>query len=138
MQLNHATDYAFRVVLFLAKMSLNEVASSPVIADSQDIPLRYLQKITRPLVLAGLIKSYRGVIGGFALAKPAREITLYDVITAMEGPLAINRCFPDGKACSLHPDGDCPVHRSLAAIEGRFKADLASVTFAALAADKSK
>lgn len=137
MQLNQATDYAFRVVLFLARLPLNEVASSHVIADRQDIPLRYLQKITRQLAVAGLIKSYRGVVGGFALAKPAQEITLYDVIVAMEGPLAINHCLPDGKACSLHHGGDCPVHQSLVAIEGRLKADLASVTFAALAA-KSK
>lgn len=137
MQLNQATDYAFRVVLFLARLPLKEVASSHVIADRQAIPLRYLQKITRLLALAGLIKSYRGVDGGFALAKPAQEITLYDVIAAMEGPLAINRCLPDGKACSFHRGNDCPVHQSLAAIEGRFKADLASVTFAALAA-KSK
>lgn len=138
MQLNYATDYAFRVMLFLTQMPLNELASSHVIAERQDIPLRYLQKITRPLAAAGLIKSYRGVVGGFALAKPAQAITLYDVIIAMEGPLGINRCLPDGTACSLHPDGNCPVHRSLAAIEGRFKADLASVTFAALAANKSK
>ncbi|XEQ91370.1 HTH-type transcriptional repressor NsrR [Sporomusa carbonis] len=134
MQLNQATDYAFRVVLYLAGLPSGTVESGVRIAECQNIPLRFFQKITRSLSAAGLIKSYRGVEGGFALAKPAGEITLYDVITAMEGPLGIHRCLADRKACNRHCGDDCPVHQALAGIQDRLAADLLRVTFAALAA----
>ncbi|HWR44705.1 Rrf2 family transcriptional regulator [Sporomusa sp.] len=134
MQLNQATDYAFRVVLYLAGLPQGEVASGVIIADRQNIPPRFLQKIMRMLAAAGLVKSYRGVVGGFALAKPVEEITLYDVIVAMEGPLGIHRCLADRKACTRDCGQECPVHQALAAIQDRLAADLSSVTFAALAA----
>ncbi|HWR06510.1 Rrf2 family transcriptional regulator [Sporomusa sp.] len=134
MQLNQATDYAFRVVLYLAALPLGEVTSGVVIADRQRIPPRFLQKIMRMLAAGGLVKSYRGVEGGFALTKAAEEITLYDVIVAMEGPLGIHRCLVDRKACNRVCDQECPVHQALAGVQDRLAADLSSVTFAALAA----
>lgn len=137
MQLNQATDYAFRVVLYLAGLPPGEVVSGVIIADRQNIPHRFLQKIMRLLAAAGVVKSFRGVVGGFSLAKAPAEITLYDVIVAMEGPLGIHRCLADRKACNRNCGQECPVHQALAGIQDRFAADLASVTFAALAA-KSK
>ena len=134
MQLNQATDYAFRVVLYLAGLPFGEVASGITIAESQTIPRRFLQKIMRMLAAAGLIKSYRGTVGGFALAKRADAITLYDVIVAMEGPLGIHRCLADRSACTRRCGEECPVHQALAATQDRLAADLAKVTFAALAA----
>lgn len=134
MQLTQATDYAFRVVLYLASLPSGEVANGISIAERQNIPSRFLQKIMRKLVAASLVKSYRGVVGGFALAKQADEITLYDVIIAMEGPLGIQRCLNDHKVCNRECGQECPVHQALAAIQERLIADLSTVTFAALAA----
>ncbi|MBP2662676.1 MAG: cymR 2 [Firmicutes bacterium] len=134
MQLNQATDYAFRVVLYLARLPIGEVASGLIIAESQNIPRRFLQKIMRLLAAAGLVKSYRGAVGGFALARRAEAITLYDVIVAMEGPLGIHRCLTDRSVCNRHCGEECPVHQALAATQDRLAADLAEVTFAALAA----
>jgi len=133
-QLNQATDYAFRVVLYLSGLPFGEVASGITIAESQTIPRRFLQKIMRMLAAGGLVRSYRGAVGGFALAKRAEEITLYDVIVAMEGPLGIHRCLDDRSACNRHCGEECPVHQALAATQDRLAADLAKVTFAALAA----
>ncbi|QDR83217.1 RrF2 family transcriptional regulator [Sporomusa termitida] len=138
MQWNQATDYAFRVVLYLAGLPPGEVASGVIIADRQHIPHRFLQKIMRLLSAAGVVKSFRGVAGGFALAKAPAAISLYDVIVAMEGPLAIHRCLADRKACNRDCEQECPVHQALAGIQDRLAADLASVTFAALAAKANK
>jgi Rrf2 family protein len=132
-QLNQATDYAFRVVLYLSGLPFGEVARGITIAERQNIPPRFLQKIMRLLAAAGLIRSYRGVVGGFALAKPPEEITLYDVIIAMEGPLGIHRCLADRSSCNRHCKEECPVHQALAAIQNKLAGDLASVTFAAMA-----
>lgn len=136
MQLNQATDYAFRVVLYLTGLPSGEVASGQTIAESQNIPPRFLQKIMRLLAAGGLVKSYRGVVGGFTLARAARDITLYDVIVAMEGPLGIHRCLTDRKLCNRDCAQVCPVHKALSGIQDRLAAELAGVTFAALAADK--
>lgn len=133
MQLNQATDYAFRVVLYLSGLPAGEVARGFKIAERQNIPPRFLQKIMRQLVTAGLVKSYRGVVGGFALAKQPEEITLYDVIVAMEGPLGIHRCLADRSACKRHCEQECPVHQALAAVQDKLAADLAGITFAAMA-----
>lgn len=133
MQLNQATDYAFRVVLYLSGLPFGEVVRGLTIAQSQNIPPRFLQKIMRLLAAAGLIKSYRGVVGGFSLAKRAEEITLYDVIVAMEGPLGIHRCLAERNVCNRHCSEECPVHQELAAVQDSLAASLASVTFAALA-----
>lgn len=135
MQLNQATDYAFRVVLYLAGLPSGTVESGVIIAERQNIPYRFLQKIIRMLAAAGLVKSYRGVEGGFALAKSPDNITLYDVITAMEGPLGIHRCLADRNACNKSCGQECPVHQALAGIQERLAADLSSVTFAVLAAE---
>jgi Rrf2 family protein len=88
----------------------------------------------RMLVAASLVKSYRGVVGGFSLVKPAEEITLYDVIVAMEGPLNIHRCLSDLQACNRGFGQECSVHQAMTAIQERLAADLSTVSFAALAA----
>lgn len=134
MQLNQATDYAFRVMLYLAKLPFGEVARSLAIAEKQNIPPRFLQKIMRLLSAAELVKSYRGVVGGFALAKRPEEITLYDVIVAMEGPLGIHRCLAERNVCNRRCEEECPVHQALRSIQDKLAASLAGITFAAMAA----
>ncbi|WP_371376142.1 Rrf2 family transcriptional regulator [Sporomusa aerivorans] len=135
MQLNQATDYAFRIVLYLAGLQAGEVISGVTIAESQNIPRRFIQKIMRSLMTAGLVKSYRGVEGGFSLAKPAAEISLLDIIVGMEGPLGIHRCLAERNVCTRSCERECPVHQALAAVQERLAADLSSIDFAALAAN---
>lgn len=137
-QLNQATDYAFRVVLYLSGLPFGEVARGIVIAERQNIPPRFLQKIMRMLAAASLVKSYRGVVGGFALAKRPEEITLYDVIVAVEGPLGIHRCLADRSICNRHCEHECPVHQALAVIQDNLATNLSSVTFADMAQKTNK
>jgi Rrf2 family protein len=138
MQLNQATDYAFRAMLHLAHLPQGSIASTQTLAESEAIPQRFLLKIMRALNQAGLIKSYRGVEGGFALARPAADISLLDIITAMEGPVAIHRCLGEREACNKHCSHECPVHATLRRLQDELVAGLGAATLAALVEQKRK
>ena len=74
MQINQETDYALRVVLYLSKLGINEKIEARVIADQEHVPIRFLLKLLRKLNQAQLVKSYRGVNGGYSINKSPREI----------------------------------------------------------------
>jgi Rrf2 family protein len=87
MRVTAKADYAVRAALELAAAGMGPVKGD-VIAESQAIPLRFLENILAELRHAGLVQSQRGAEGGYWLARPADQIKLADVIRAVEGPLA--------------------------------------------------
>lgn len=135
MQLNQATDYAFRVVLHLAGAT-DHIVSGQIIADRQNIPPQFLQKIMRSLTQAGLVRSHRGAEGGYELVRPAGTITLLNVIEAMEGAVCLNRCLAGENSCSRCCPRVCTVHRALGKIQHQFMASLNQVNFADLVRDQ--
>jgi Rrf2 family protein len=82
------TDYALRAALELAAAPDEKPVKGERIATAQAIPLRFLENILMQLRHAGLVESRRGADGGYRLARPAAEVTLADVIRAIDGPLA--------------------------------------------------
>jgi Rrf2 family protein len=82
------TDYALRAALELAAAPDEKPVKGERIATSQAIPLRFLENILMQLRHAGLVESRRGADGGYRLARPAGDVTLADVIRAIDGPLA--------------------------------------------------
>ena len=108
MQITRETDYAIRCVYYLACKG-GEVTMVDEIARKMHSPKSFLAKILQKLARADIVKSYRGVKGGFQLARKPREITLLDVIEAIQGPVVMNICALDKKmcrlssACSIHP-----------------------------------
>jgi Rrf2 family protein len=82
------TDYAIRAALELAAATDDKPVKGERIATAQAIPLRFLENILMQLRHAGLVESRRGADGGYRLARPASEVTLADVIRAIDGPLA--------------------------------------------------
>lgn len=86
--------------MHIASMADGAVALRSDIAQAQGIPPSFMAKILRSLVRARLLRSSRGVHGGFALAKPASRITLLDVVEAIEGPLSLTNCTPDSAGCA--------------------------------------
>jgi Rrf2 family protein len=82
------TDYAIRAALELAAAPDDKPVKGERIATAQAIPLRFLENILMQLRHAGLVDSRRGADGGYRLARPAAEVTLADVIRAIDGPLA--------------------------------------------------
>ena len=85
MQLNISTDYAIRIVLYLAKYE--NIVSSKILASALNISPRYLLQINSKLRDAGVLNVTHGSSGGAKLAKQASEISLYDIISIMEGAI---------------------------------------------------
>lgn len=108
MEISRRTDYGVRVILDLASLTENERASTQEIADRQNIPAPFLAKIISQLSLSGLVTTYRGAGGGVKLARPASDISLLEVIEALDGPIRLNRCVIEPSACPR--DEHCPVH----------------------------
>jgi Rrf2 family protein len=84
-------DYAVRAVIELAAAQDEKPVRAERVATAQDIPLNFLENILSELRHAGIVRSQRGPEGGFRLAKPAHEVSIADVIRAVEGPLATVR-----------------------------------------------
>ena len=87
MRINAKSDYAIRAMIEIAAAA-PELRNRDAIADAQGIPAKFLGSILTDLRRAGVITSHRGAEGGFTLARPARTITVADVIRAVDGPLA--------------------------------------------------
>ncbi|TAN45807.1 MAG: Rrf2 family transcriptional regulator [Nitrospirae bacterium] len=107
MQITRETDYAIRCVLYLSTVK-DAVIMMEEISAKMDIPKSFLAKILQKLARRGIVKSFRGVKGGFQLAHNPSQINLADVIEAIQGPLFMNKCIVDAKVCSR--TGSCSVH----------------------------
>lgn len=136
MELNRATDYAFRAVLYLSKLPRGQVVEAKVIAEEEIIPIRFLLKIFRFLTQAGIIESYRGVNGGYALAKSPRDITLKDVLEAVEGHIHVNRCLIDPEECNKRHTAKCSIHKALHSVQLVINKELESYNFETLSNQK--
>ncbi|HEY46944.1 MAG: hypothetical protein AMJ88_02770 [Anaerolineae bacterium SM23_ 63] len=109
MQITRQADYAVRAVLYLAGLSNGTRAPTSKIAREQAIPSSFLAKIVSQLSVAGVVQTSRGARGGVSLARPSEEITLLEVIEAIDGPITLNECVPDPSDCPFGED--CPVHK---------------------------
>jgi len=132
MIINQATDYGFRAVLFLAGQNQEKLVEAQVIAKEVVIPMRFLLKIMPSLIKAGIVKSQRGAGGGYALARNPSEISLLDILEAIEGPIRLNRCLIDHELCTRGAAPECRVHQALEEIQGRLAGDLADCRIADL------
>jgi Rrf2 family protein len=126
MQITRETDYAIRCVYYLAKKP-DEVTMVDEIAKEMLIPKSFLAKILQKLAKAKIVKSYRGVKGGFQLSKKSESISIYDVILATEGPVAINMCAIDKRRCSL--TNRCLIHPVWVTIRNNIEKMLKSKKF---------
>lgn len=130
MILNQATDYAFRAVYYLSRLPIGEVVEAQRIAVQEHIPMRFLLKIMPSLIKAGIIKSVRGAGGGYALAKKPKDITLLEVVEAIEGPIKINKCLIEPKYCNKQAAPACVIHQTLGDIQATLVEELKKRNFA--------
>jgi len=118
---SQTSEYALRVIVYLASLDPKQ-ATIPQIAEATRTPEGYLAKVLRNLALAELVRSQRGPQGGSVLARPAKQITVYDVIQAVDPIRRITSC-PLG--IKRHGINLCPLHRRLdqaiAMVEDAFK-----------------
>ncbi|HXF77049.1 MAG TPA: Rrf2 family transcriptional regulator [Methylomirabilota bacterium] len=103
MQVPRRVDYGLRAVIYLSQQDPDKCCSIAEIAKHQGVPRKFLEKIIQDLIRGGLIKSRRGSCGGYALAKPAEAISMYDVIEALEGPITVNACLDHAVGCDQIP-----------------------------------
>jgi len=132
MVISRRTDYGVRIVLDLATLAQDERAAAHDIADRQRIPRPFLAKIISQLCLAGLVTTHRGAGGGVVLARPAAEITLLQVVEALEGPIRLNRCVIRPDDCPRNER--CPVHHVWRQAQADLVDRLGTTTFDMLAA----
>jgi Rrf2 family protein len=134
MRISAKVDYAVRAMVELAAADGEKPVKAERIATAQGIPLNFLENILGELRHAGLVRSHRGAEGGFRIAKPAQEITVADVIRAVEGPLASVRGGPPEDASYAGASTALP--RVWIAVRVNLRRVVEHVTIADIAAGK--
>ena len=130
--LTRAADYAVRVMVHLATLPSGTRMQRTVLAEATEVPESFMSKVLQGLVRARVISSKPGHNGGFELAVAAEEVTLLDVIQAIDGPVALNLCVGAAPGCDRHPG--CPAHPVWLEAQEAVARVLRSATIAALAA----
>jgi len=132
MRLTSLADYAVVMLTAAARHQGDGWLSATVLAGETGVPLATAQRLTGRLTAAGLLRSSRGAEGGFTLARAAEDISLADIVEAVEGPIAMTACVDQGRHdCVLEPD--CRVRPHWDAVNGAVKGALAGVSLASLA-----
>jgi Rrf2 family iron-sulfur cluster assembly transcriptional regulator len=135
MQITRTEEYGLRGLLFLARQTPDKVVLISEISKKQKIPEAFLAKIFQRLSKAGILRSVRGANGGFSLGKPARQITMREVMEILEGPITLNRCL--GKE-ECESEKDCPFHPVWEEVQQRFLEVLDRTTMEDLATRRVK
>lgn len=131
-KISQKTEYALRATIELALRAGDEPIPARQIADAQAIPLRFLEQQLSALGRAGLVESFRGAGGGARLARDARDITVADVVDAMEGPFFPMYCLdPADHTCSQ--DARCGLQELWGDVQAAVRGVFEKVTIADLA-----
>ena len=125
MQLTSTTDYAIRIVCYLAAQ--RQMISTSELSQELSVPSSYIPKITKKLKQAGIIKACEGIKGGYQIAKQPENISLRDVISCTESTMAISRCLEKEGGCSKNYIACCKVHQILLDLQNIYNNRLESV-----------
>jgi len=131
MQITRASDYAVRVMVHLAGLPAGSRVRQSELSKATDVSGHFLSKVLQQLVRSRLIWSQRGSGGGFALAVPATNVSLLDVVEAIEGPVRLNQCIEEGPSCDRK--SWCPAHRVWAEAQAAIVTVLGAASMASLA-----
>ena len=130
MNITLEADYALRIVYIFSCNNVKTDANS--LSEQIGVSLRFTLKILRKLLLAGIVRSYKGTHGGYMLDKAPCEISMYDVITAIDGELPVNRCTNAGYECQ-HPDVKqglpCAMRHIFIELSVELREKLSAITF---------
>ena len=127
MQITKQADYAMRAVIYLARLPQDQKAPTSIIAEQQNIPPSFLAKIVSQLSIAGLIHTARGARGGVALAKPPSEISVLDIIEAIDGSVNLNECTVNPHTCVF--SDECPMRLFWVETREELLEKLSGITF---------
>ena len=134
MRISAKADYAVRAAVELAGVQDEKPVKAERIATAQDIPLNFLENILGELRHAGIVRSHRGADGGFRLAKPPDQVSIADIIRAVEGPLASVRGGPPEE--TSYPGASEALPRVWIAVRASLRNVVEHVSLADVAAGK--
>ena len=127
MRVTQEADYAIRMCLILD--SLGEKTGAATLADVACITPKIALKVLRKLNEGGLVRSYKGVQGGYELVKSGEEIRVLDIIELIDGPVKISKCLECEHECSRNPCKlECKMHVAFDAINEKLIENLGSIT----------
>ena len=131
MRLTHLADYAVVMMTAAARRGADVRLSATELAEETGVPLPTAQKLMGKLASAGLLSSARGAAGGFALARPAGDISLADIVEAVEGPIALTICS-DGVNHDCVLDAHCRVKPHMSIVGDAVRGALGAVSLVQL------
>jgi Rrf2 family protein len=106
MQFTKAEEYGIFGVLYLADQPADRITPLSEISETQGVPEKFLAKIFQSLSKSGLVRSHRGVKGGFSLGRPADQISIREIVEDIQGPYLISKCLHADDVCFRK---DCPI-----------------------------
>ena len=136
MKITAKSRYALRILLDLAVSGAKGPRTIKEIASSQGISEKFISRIAVPLRRAGLVATERGVKGGLRLARFPAKITLLDIVTATDGPLALVHCLGRPGVCKSQ--GLCAAEKAWGGVNEALASALRRTTLAAVAADQRR
>lgn len=132
MRLSSLADYAVVILAAAARHPACARLSATALAEETGVPLPTTQKLMGRLAASGLLTSARGTGGGFLLARTPAEISLAEIVEAVEGPIAMTSCVDEARHdCAL--EGACQVRPHWSAVNAAVKGALGGVSLATLA-----
>lgn len=132
MEITREVDYAVRCILCLSREP-DKIKGSARIALEMDIPAPFVSKILQKLSKKGFVTPIRGIKGGFKLSRRPQDISLLDVVEAINGPIPVNICVIDSKSCNRIKR--CSVHPVWVKIQSLIRKELNSVNFKKLSSE---
>ena len=129
-KLSRLTDYGVVVMSQMAQ-NMSALKTAPELAAATGVPTPTVSKLLKLLVKGGLVESWRGVNGGYALTKNIDDITAADIIEALEGPVALTACV-DGSEADCGVESLCPMRGGWEKVNRAIRAALEEVTLAEL------
>lgn len=130
-RMTRLTDYGIVLLTRMARLESTAVHNARDLAGAARLPLPTVNKVLKTLTRKGFLTSHRGVKGGYRLARAAEEISVLDVVTATEGPIAITECS-HAEPGSCEHEGLCPLDGSWRQINEVIRQALDGVTLAQL------
>lgn len=129
-QVSRRLDYAVRILIELGQCPPQTLLNTRLIAKKTGVPKAFLHKITADLVKATLIQTTFGPAGGLHLARPPQDITMFQIVEAIEGPLVLNICLLRPHECPR--DRICPAHGFWGNLQATICQQLQTTTLASL------
>ena len=126
MRLTHLADYAVVLMTAAARRDAGARLSTAELAGETGVPLPTAQKLMGLLATAGLLSSVRGAGGGFTLARPVSDISLADIVEAVEGPIAMTVCSEGRSDCAL--DAHCRIKPHMGIVGAKVRGALGAVS----------